>query len=105
MMANAYSQAGLNQPAAAASALEIVAAARPSAATYGQLAQFAYLANEERKGQLAEAKAIALAPKAQKALVRKQLANVRRQILRQQVQQAVQSGASTTQAPAPAKKK
>lgn len=107
MMANAFSEAGLNQPAAAASALEIVAAARPSAATYGQLAQYAYLANQTRKADLATAKAIALAPKAQKQLVKKQLANVRRQILQQQIQQAVQNGATTapTPAPAPAKKK
>jgi hypothetical protein len=106
MMANAYSEIGLNQPADAASAMEIVAAARPSAATYGQLAQYAYIANETRKGQLAEAKAIALAPKAQKTLVRKQLANVRKQILQQQVQEAVQNGdATSTPTPPPAKKK
>ena len=108
MMANAYSETGLNQPADAASAMEIVAAARPSAATYWQLAQYAYIANETRKGQLAEAKAIALAPKSQKTLMRKQLANLRRQLLQQQVQEAVQNGAATTTPtpkPAPAKKK
>jgi hypothetical protein len=105
LMANAYSETGLNQPADAASAMEIVAAARPSAATYGQLAQFAYLANETRKADLATAKAIALAPKAQRSLVKKQLANVRRQILQRQVQQVVKNGATTAPAPAPTKKK
>jgi hypothetical protein len=106
MMGNAYSEIGLNQPANAASAYEIVAAARPSAATYGQLAQYAYIANQTRKGQLAEAKAISLAPKAQKTLLRRQFANLRRQLVQQQLQEAAQNGAaSTTATPAPAKKK
>jgi hypothetical protein len=106
MMAQAYSQAGLNQPADAASALEIVAAARPSAATYGQLANYAYQANETRKGDLAAAKAVQLAPKAQRTLVKRQLASIRRQVQQQEIQQAVQNGnVTSTPTPAPKKKK
>lgn len=104
LMATAYSETGLNEPAQAASALEIVTAVQPTSANFGALAQYAYLANETRKGNLAAAKAVALAPKAQQAAVKRQLANVRRQILQRQVQQAVQS-AGTTTAPAPAKTK
>ena len=105
LMASAFSERGLNEPAQAASALEIVAAARPTSATYSALAQYAYIANETRKGNLAAAKAVQLAPKAQKALVKRQLATVRRQVLQRQVQQAVSNAGATATAPAPAKTK
>ncbi len=80
LMANAYSQTGLNQPAAAATAMEIVTQAQPSYAAYAGLAQFAYLARELRKGDLAAAKAVSLAPSAQQRLLRANLATLRRQV-------------------------
>ena len=64
--------------------MEIVTEQQPSAAAYGALAQFAYLADQMRKGDLAAAKAVELAPDAQKKLVRRQLADVKRQIVQQQ---------------------
>lgn len=92
LMANAYGQDGLNQPANAANALEIVTGAQPSAAAFGQLATYAYLANQDRKGDLAAAKAVQLAPKEQKATVKDQLASVKRQVAQQQAKQATGGG-------------
>lgn len=95
LMAQAYSEAGLNKPEQAAAALEFVTAQQPSAAAYGQLAQYAYLANQTRKGDLAAAKAVQLAPEAQQRLIRTQLAAVKRQVLQQQVQEATQQAGAT----------
>ncbi len=96
LMAGAYDQAGLNKPAEAAAAMEIVTEQQPSAAAYGALAQYAYLADQTRKGDLAAAKAIELAPTAQKRLVKRQLADLKRQIIQQQVQEAVERGGGET---------
>jgi hypothetical protein len=95
LMAGAYDQAGLNQPAEAAAAMEIVTEEQPSAAAYGALAQYAYLADQLRKGDLAAARAVELAPEAQRRLVRRQLEDVREQILQQRVQEAVQQGGAS----------
>jgi hypothetical protein len=95
-MAQAYSEVGLNRPGDAAAALEIVTEEDPSAAAYGQLATYAYLADQLRKGDLAAAKAVELAPEAQKKLVRRQLQDVKRQILQRRVEEAIgQSGAAS----------
>lgn len=82
-MANAYSQAGLDQPAEAASAMQIVTAARPSYQGYATLAEYAYLANEMRLGDLAAGKAVSLAPSAQQKLIRNNLATIKRQVTQQ----------------------
>lgn len=95
LMSQAYSEAGLDQPAQAATALEIVTEQQPSAAAYGQLAQYAYLADQMRKGDLAAAKAVQLAPSAQQRLLRAQLTSVKRQVLQQQVREAAQQGGIT----------
>jgi hypothetical protein len=52
--------------------MEVVTAAEkpPSWNLYGQLAQLAYTAHENRTGDLAAARAIDLAPKANKTLLR-----------------------------------
>lgn len=102
LMANAYSQAGLDQPAQAASAMEIVTQQQPSYAAFATLAEYAYLAQEYRKGDLAAAKAVQLAPSAQQRLLRTNLATVRRQVQQQAAQRAIQqSGGSTSSVPAP----
>lgn len=95
LMAGAYSETGLNEPAEAAAAMEIVTEQQPSAAAYGALAQYAYLADQMRKGDLAAAKAVELAPEAQQRLVRRQLEDARRQILQQRIQQAIEQGGAT----------
>lgn len=83
LMSLAYSETGLNEPAQAASALEILTEQQPTAANYGLLAQYAYSADQIRKGDLAAAKAVQLAPDAQRRLVRAQLLVIKRQALRQ----------------------
>jgi hypothetical protein len=102
LMANTFSEVGLNQPAQAAEAMEIVTEQQPSAASYGAFAQYAYLAYQWRKGDLAAAKAVQLAPAAQQRLVRVQLANLKRQAQRQQALSAIrQTTSSTPRQPAP----
>jgi hypothetical protein len=73
LMLQAYGQGGLNQASNAAQAAEYVAAARPSAAAYLQLAQYAAQAGQARKSELAGLKAIDLAPKSQKKLVKQEV--------------------------------
>jgi hypothetical protein len=70
-MFQAYSQVGLNQPAKAQKAAEIIAAARNNAAAYIQVVQYATLAGDTRTADLAANKALELAPKAQRSSVKK----------------------------------
>ena len=60
----------LNKPAEAAEAAEIVADADPNAQAYLQLVQYAALAGQDRKADLAGKKAIELAPKDQRSTVK-----------------------------------
>jgi tetratricopeptide (TPR) repeat protein len=94
LMAQAY--AALNEPADAADALEIVTEEDPSSAAYSQLATYAYYAGQDRKGDLAAAKAVELAPEQQRRVVRVQLERTKREIQEQQVQEAIDSGAIRT---------
>ena len=61
LMTTAYGQLGLNEPQNATEAAELVAQERNDIASYVQLAQYAYLANQTRKGDLAGKKAMDLA--------------------------------------------
>jgi hypothetical protein len=70
LMIQAYDVGALNQPADAAEAAEIVAADQRSAQAYLQLVQYAALAGQDRKADLAGKKAIELAPKAQRSSVK-----------------------------------
>jgi hypothetical protein len=54
-------------------AAEYVAQARPSAVAYLQLTQYAAKAGQTRKAELAGRKAIELAPKSQRKLVKQQV--------------------------------
>jgi hypothetical protein len=95
LMSQAYSQNGLNQPANATAALQIVTEAQPSSSSFGQLAQYAYLAGQDRLGDLAASKSVDLAPKEQKATVKDTLANTKRQIALQRARAATGQGTST----------
>lgn len=92
LMAQAFAPNALNDPADAAEALEIVTEADPSSAAYSQLAQFAYLANQTRKGDLAAAKAVELAPEAQRRVVRATLERDKRTIQDQLLRDAIARG-------------
>lgn len=82
-MFQAYSEVGLNQPANAEKAAEIVAGAQPSSSAYIRVVQYAALAGDKRTADLAAQKALGLAPKGQRSSVKKL------------VQQAQASGAAS----------
>lgn len=95
LMVQAFASIGAYDKAA--SAMEIVIADRPkSFALYAQLAQYAYAAGQQRKGDLARDKAVALAPKDQKETVKAQLAQAQTEALKQQAQQQQQAAPATT---------
>lgn len=73
LMLQAYSTLGLNKPADAATAAEIIAGVRPSAQAYLALTTYAAQAGQTRKAELAGQKAIDLAPKNQRKLVRQEV--------------------------------
>lgn len=69
-----FGPSALNEPSKAVEALQIIVAADPeSSAYYGELAEFAYEAKNEREGDLASQKAVALAPSSERVRVKKQL--------------------------------
>jgi hypothetical protein len=68
-MVNAYGQTGLNKPAKAQRAAEIVSAARPSANAYITVVVYASLAGDTRTAKLAAQKALDLAPKSERSSV------------------------------------
>jgi hypothetical protein len=76
-MVQAYT--ALNQPAKAVQAQEIVTEARPKATTFAQLAVYAYEAGQARKGDLARGKALELTPKDQRAALKNQLDQIKKQ--------------------------
>jgi hypothetical protein len=63
----------LNQPEKGVRAAEVVADAQPSSIAYFNLARFAYAAGQTRKGDLAGARAVALAPAEQRPAVKAQV--------------------------------
>ena len=63
LMVRAFDQTGLNRPADAAAAQEIITEARPGATTYATLAIYAYQAGQTRKGDLAREKALDARPR------------------------------------------
>jgi hypothetical protein len=74
LMVQAFSPTGLSRPPKAVAAQEIVVDARPpSAGLYSTLAVLAYQAGQTRKGDLAAGKAVALAPKDQRSVLKEQL--------------------------------
>jgi hypothetical protein len=77
-MVGAFSQEGLNQPSSVVEALQFMIAGRPpSAALYGELAEYAYLAKNTREGDLASQKAISLTPASQRPKVEAELKRIK----------------------------
>jgi hypothetical protein len=73
IMVQVYGQNALNDAQNGVRAAEIVAEDNESASAYLQLLQFAVLAGQERKADLAGQKAIELAPRDQRSSVREQV--------------------------------
>src|SRR4051812_19933940 len=94
LMTQAFLPSALNKPDEAVKAWEIVVDSRPaSVGIYSQLAALAYGAGQTRKGDLAAAKAVELAPKDQRKDVKAQLDALKAQGLQQGASSAT-SGAS-----------
>lgn len=73
-MVQAFSSTGLNKPAKAVNAMEIVIEQRPNRSRlYAQLADLAYQAGQTRKAELAADKAVELADPEDRKLLREQL--------------------------------
>jgi hypothetical protein len=102
MMVQAYGQFGLNEPAKAVTAQEVITEERPKAATFATLAILAYQAGQTRKGDLASTKALSLADEADRETLKADLDAEKQQSLQQQLQDAT---ASPTATPTPAGKK
>ncbi len=78
LMETVYSEAGLNEPAKEVEVLQVAVASRPTdAALYAALAEYAYKAHNSSLGDLSAAKAVSLAPAAQRARVKSELAEVK----------------------------
>lgn len=74
VMLQAFSPAGLDDPKEAARAARIVTEARPSSSAFSQLAFYSYQSGDDRTGDLAKRRAIELAPKDERAVVRERMA-------------------------------
>jgi hypothetical protein len=78
-MLRVFDEEGLNQPSSEVQVLQIVVANEPqSAALFGQLAEYAYKAHNERQGDLAAEKAVSLAPASERTRLKKELAELKK---------------------------
>jgi hypothetical protein len=93
LMVNAYSSLGLNQPQKAVTAQEVITEARPTSATFANLAILAYQAGQTRKGDLASDQAVERADSDDRKTLRAELKSAKEQALQQQIQNA-QPGAT-----------
>jgi hypothetical protein len=74
-----YGEEGLNKPESAVSVLQMIVAAEPKSAVYYRfLAEYAYKTKNTRIGDLAAAKAVALAPPEQRTRLKTELAAVKK---------------------------
>ena len=96
LMLQAYGPLGLNKATDAASAAQLIAAARPSAQAYLTLATYATQAGDTREALLAGQKAVELAPKSQKKLVQQQLNQLKARSALQSQAGASSTGTSTS---------
>jgi hypothetical protein len=101
VMVQAYS--ALGDGTKAVQAQEIITEARPRATTFATLAILAYSAGQTRTGDLARTKALELAPKDQRNVLKSQIDQAKSQSAAQAIQQAAPS--ATPAATATPKKK
>jgi cytochrome c-type biogenesis protein CcmH/NrfG len=88
-MVQAFSAGGLNEPAKAVRAMEMVIQVRgDNTNLYSQLAVLAYQAGQNRKGDLARDKAVALAAPADRKLLKENLNNAKAQAVADQATKA-----------------
>jgi hypothetical protein len=74
LMLNVYGTEGLDEPSSAVQALQLIVEVEPNSASYfAELAEYAYKANNKRVGDLASAKAVELAPANERARLKTEL--------------------------------
>ena len=97
-MVQAYAPGALNQSDKLVRAYEVVidGTPKPTFDQYRNLAIYAYVAGQSRKGDLARGKALALAPKDQRAVVKQQIDAQKAAAIKQQIQSG---GASVQPSP------
>ncbi len=101
LMVRAYDPTGLNRPADAVKAQEIITEARPSDTTFATLAIYAYQAGQTRKGDLATGRALELAPKDERNTLKSQLDSAKQQSIAAQAQQGQDAAPTPTPTPKP----
>lgn len=79
LMLQAYGPSGLADYKHGVSAAEVITEAEPSSSAFRQLATYAYLAGQTRTGDLARQQAIDRAPKASRASLKQELAQLKQQ--------------------------
>ncbi len=87
LMVRAFDPTGLNRPADAVKAQEIITEASPSDTTFATLAIYAYQAGQTRKGDLASNEALDRVPKDERNTLKSQLDQAKQQALSSQIQQ------------------
>jgi hypothetical protein len=87
LMVRAFDPSGLNRPADAFVAQEIITEARPSDTTYATLAIYAYQAGQTRKGDLARQQALDRADKDERNILKSQLDQAKQAAAAQAIQQ------------------
>jgi hypothetical protein len=87
----AYSETGLNDPAKAVQAQEVITEIRPGDSSFGNLAILAYQAGQTRKGDLARKEALSQADKSEREALKAEIDAAKQQALTQQVQEATQA--------------
>jgi hypothetical protein len=90
LMVRAYSETGLNDPAKAVQAQEVVTEVRPGDRSFGDLAILAYQAGQTRKGDLARKEALSQADRADRETLKAEIDQAKQQAVAQQVQEATQ---------------
>jgi hypothetical protein len=98
IMVQAYSQAGLNDPAKAVAAQEIITEERPKDSTFATLAVLAYQAGQTRKGDLATKEALRLADEDDRNTLKSELEAAKQQAVASQVQDATEAPTATPEA-------
>lgn len=94
-----FGEEGLNEPAEAVNVLQLIVAAEPTSSTYYRfLAEYAYKAHNTRIGDLASAKAVALAPASERKQLKTALAEVKKNAASSSSTSASTTGASGTAA-------
>jgi hypothetical protein len=91
LMVQAYGQAGLNEPAKAVRAQEVITEVRPGAGSFAGLAILAYEAGQTRKGDLARREALDRADDSERNTIKAEIDQAKQAAVTQQVQEATQS--------------